>query len=172
MAHAHPSKDMHLDSSLDHQEPSEALHNNTWRNSQYSIILNLHLQATYQHEHCRLLAHGYRIFCMECCSSSLTVLDSWSQGTLLSSAIEQVYNAFFYSTSTHLLCQWSDKTLFGHFWPPWMLHVESKLALEDKGYESSGQNFNIPTPLRRTSKIHHISTVKKCLFWSRSSYTT
>ena len=27
---------------------------------------------------------------------------------VLSSAIEQVYNTFFYSTSTHLLCQQSD----------------------------------------------------------------
>ena len=34
---------------------------------------------------------------------------------------------------------------------------ESKLALEDEGYESGSENFNIPTPLRRTSKIHHVS---------------
>ena len=30
---------------------------------------------------------------------------------VLSSAIEQVYNAFFYSTSIHLLCQQSDEVL-------------------------------------------------------------
>ena len=34
---------------------------------------------------------------------------------VLSSAIEQVYNTFFYSTSTHLLCQQPDEVLFGHF---------------------------------------------------------
>ena len=33
---------------------------------------------------------------------------------------------------------------------------ESKLTLEDEGYESHSENFNIPTPLRRTSKIHHV----------------
>ena len=32
--------------------------------------------------------------------------------------------------------------------------IESKLALEDEGYECSLENFNIPTTLQRTSKIH------------------
>ena len=32
MACAHPSKDMYLDNSLDHQEPSEVLHNKTFGN--------------------------------------------------------------------------------------------------------------------------------------------
>ena len=41
---------------------------------------------------------------------------------------------------------------------------ESKLALEDKGYESGSENVNIPTPLRRTSKIHHISSVENASF--------
>ena len=39
---------------------------------------------------------------------------------------------------------------------------ESKLALEDEGYGS--ENFNIPKPLRRTSKIHHISSVEHASF--------
>ena len=34
----------------------------------------------------------------------------------------------------------------------------SKLTLEDKGYESRSENFNIPTPLRWTSRIHHVSS--------------
>ena len=33
------------------------------------------------------------------------------------------------------------------------------MALEDEGYESGSENFNIPTQLRRTSKIHHMSSV-------------
>ena len=41
---------------------------------------------------------------------------------------------------------------------------ESKLVLEDKGYESGSENFNIPTPLRRTSKIHHVSNVENASF--------
>ena len=35
---------------------------------------------------------------------------------------------------------------------------ESKLTLEDKGYESDSENFNIPTPLRHTARIHHVSS--------------
>ena len=77
----------------------------------------------------------------------------------LSCTIEQVNNAFFYSTSTHLLCQQYDEILFGHFVTTLNATFESKLALEDKGYESDSENFNVPTPLRRTSKIHNISSV-------------
>ena len=33
----------------------------------------------------------------------------------LSTAIEEVYSAFFYTTSTYTLHQQSDKILFGHF---------------------------------------------------------
>ena len=45
-----------------------------------------------------------------------------------------------------------------------MPHFESKLALEDEGYDSGSKNFNIPAPLRRTSKIHHVSSVKNASF--------
>ena len=41
---------------------------------------------------------------------------------------------------------------------------ECKLASEDEGYESSSENFNIPTPLRRTSKIHHVSSFENASF--------
>ena len=66
---------------------------------------------------------------------------------ILSSTIDKVFNAFFYSTSTHLLCQQSDKILFGCFVTMLNATFESKFASEDKGYESSSENFNIPTPL-------------------------
>ena len=41
---------------------------------------------------------------------------------------------------------------------------KQKLALEDEGYESSSKNYNILTPLRRTSKIHHISSIENASF--------
>ena len=78
--------------------------------------------------------------------------------------MEQVYNAFFYSTSTHLLCQHSDEILFSCFITTLNAAFESKLALEDEGYESSSEHFNIPTPCRWTSKIHHISCVENASF--------
>ena len=83
---------------------------------------------------------------------------------VLSSTIEQVYNTFFYSTSMHLLCQQSDEILFGCFMTTLNAAFESKLALEGEGYESGSENFNIPTPVRRTSKIHHISSVENVSF--------
>ena len=63
---------------------------------------------------------------------------------------------FFYSTSTHLLHQQSDEVLFSCFMTTLNAAFESKLTLEDEGCESGSENFNIPPPLRRTSKIHHV----------------
>ena len=101
---------------------------------------------------------------MECHSSSLTVLTADLEAHVLSSTIEQVYNALFYSTSTHLLCQQSDEILFSCFMTTLNAAFESKLALEDKDHESGSENFNIPTPFRKTSKIHHVSSVDDASF--------
>ena len=35
---------------------------------------------------------------------------------------------------------------------------ETKLAQEDKGYDSESENFNIPTPFSRAPRIYHVST--------------
>ena len=93
-------------------------------------------------------------------NAAVAALQFWTadlKAHVLSSAIEQVYNTF-YSTYIHLLCQQSDKVLFGHFMTTLIPTFESNLALEDEGYESGSENFNIPTPLRRTSRIHHVSS--------------
>ena len=60
----------------------------------------------------------------------------------------------------YLLHQKPDEVLFTHFMTTLNAAFERKLALEDKSYESGSKNFNIPTPLRRTSRIHHISSVE------------
>ena len=36
--------------------------------------------------------------------------------------------------------------------------------MEDEGYESSSENFNMPTPLRKTLKIHHESSIENASF--------
>ena len=64
----------------------------------------------------------------------------------------------------HLLHQQSDEVLFGHFVATLNVAFESRLALEDEGYESGSENFNIPTPLRRTSRIHHVSSDENISF--------
>ena len=100
-------------------------------------------------------------------NAALAALQFWTadlEAYVLSSAIEQVYNAFFYSTSTFLLCQQSDEVLFGHFMTTLNAAFESKIMLEDEGYESGSENFNLPTPLRRTSRIHHVPSDKNISF--------
>ena len=100
-------------------------------------------------------------------NTTVAALQFWTadlEALVLSSTIEQVYNAFFYSTSTHLLCQQWDEVLFSHFVTTLNAAFKSKLTLEDEGYESSSENFNIPTPLRRTFKIHHVSSDENISF--------
>ena len=63
-----------------------------------------------------------------------------------------------------MLHQQSDEVLFGHFVITLNAAFESKHALEDKGYNSGNKNFNTPTPLRGTSKIHHISSKEHASF--------
>ena len=51
-------------------------------------------------------------------NTAVAALQFWTadlKAYMLSSAFEQVYNEFFYSTSMHLLYQQSDEILFGHF---------------------------------------------------------
>ena len=165
------SKDTHLDSSWiikNHQNYFTIILLNisiyTSRNYQHNIIFIHQLQYTYQHEHHRLLpmAREYSV-----CNAAVAALQFWTvdlKAHILSRAIDQVFNAFFYSTSTHMLHQQSDEILFGHFVTTLNATFNSKLALEDKGYKSGLENFNIPTPLQRTSRIHHVSSVKNTSF--------
>ena len=100
-------------------------------------------------------------------NTAVTALQFWTaklEVHVLSSTIEQVYNTFFYSSSANLLTQQSDEILFGCFVTTLNAAFESKLVLEDEGYESGSENFIIATSLRRTSKIHHISSVKNTSF--------
>ena len=67
---------------------------------------------------------------------------------ILSSTTEEVYNSFFYSTFTYMLCQQSDEVLFSCFVTTLKATFENKLALEDECYDSGNKIFNIPTPVR------------------------
>ena len=100
-------------------------------------------------------------------NAAVAALQFWTADIktyVLSSAIEQVYNAFFYSTSTHLICQQSDEVLFSCFVTTLNAAFESKLALEDEGYDSGCENFHIPTALRRIFRIHHIPSDENISF--------
>ena len=94
-------------------------------------------------------------------NATVAALQFWTadlEAHVLSNAIKQMYNALFYTTSTHLLCQQSEEVLFHHFMTMLNAAFKSKLTLEDEGYESGSESFNIPTPLRHTPKIHLVSS--------------
>ena len=78
--------------------------------------------------------------------------------------IEEVYSVFFYSTSSHTLPQQSDKILFGCFVIALNAAFERQLALADEGYKGSSDAINLPTPLRKTSRIHHVSSIEHASF--------
>ena len=85
------------------------------------------------------------------CNAAVEALKYWTtdlKAHVLGSAIEQVYNTFFYSPSTYLLHQQPEEVLCSHFMTTMNAAFKSKLALEDEGYESGSENFNVPTPLR------------------------
>ena len=63
-----------------------------------------------------------------------------------------------------MLHRQSDEVLFSHFVTTLNTAFESKHPLEDEGYNSGSKNLNIPTPLRRTSKIHHVSSEEHASF--------
>ena len=90
----------------------------TSRNSQYSNhlestpspIYTYQLQINMNATDYWPIAREYSVW-----NAAVAALQFWTadlQAHILSSAIEQVYNAFFSSTSMHLLCQQSDEILF------------------------------------------------------------
>ena len=94
-------------------------------------------------------------------NGTVAALQFWTadlKAHVLSSAIEQVYNAFFYTTSIHLLCQQSEEVLFSHLVTTLNAAFESKLTLGDECYEGGSKNVNIPTLLRCAPRIYHVSS--------------
>ena len=109
-----------------------------------------------------LMAREYSIW-----NAAVASLQFWTADLdtiTLGTVTEEVYSAFFCTTSTYTLCQQSEEILFGHFVTTLNTAFEWKLSLEDEGCESGSENFNIPTPLRKTLKIYHISSIENASF--------
>ena len=122
----------------------------------HSLHLGQHLHYFMNTADYWLLGREYSIG-----NATVAALQFWAadlEAHVLSNTIEQVYNAFFYTTSKHLLHQQSEEVLFAHFVTMLNTAFENKLALEDEWYESGSDNFIIPTPLKQTPRIHHVSS--------------
>ena len=79
---------------------------------------------------------------------------------------------FYYTTSTHLLCNQPEEVLFNCFMTMLNDASERELALADEGYESGSETSNLPTPLRRTFRIHHVSSDENISFDPSTPHTT
>ena len=105
---------------LDHQGPFQPFHNDSFEYHDiylYKLSHQHHLifSIKFNHECHRLLALSQRIFNMEYHSGSIAFWTADPEAHILSSTIEQVYNAFFYTTSMHQLHQQSKEFKFGCF---------------------------------------------------------
>ena len=100
-------------------------------------------------------------------NASIASLQLWTadlDSVTLGMATEEVYFTFFYSTSTHTLCQPSGEILFGHFMTTLNAAFDQQLLLADEGYESSSDTIDLSTPLRKPPRIHHVSSIKHASF--------
>ena len=82
----------------------------------------------------------------------------------LGRATEHIYTTFFYSPSSHTLHQQSNKILFGCFVITLNAASDQQLSLADEGHESGSDTINLPTPLRKTPQIHHVSSMEHTSF--------
>ena len=109
-----------------------------------------------------LMAREYSIW-----NAAIASLQFWTADLdliTLGSATEGVYSAFFYSSSSHTLHQQSDEILYGCFVIALNAAFDQQLLLADEGYESSSDTIDLPTPLRKTPRIHHVSSIEHALF--------
>ena len=100
-------------------------------------------------------------------NTAIASLQFWTKDldpVTLGRATEHVYTTFFYSPSNHTLHQQSDKILFGCFVITLNAAFDQLLSLADEGYESGADTFDLPTPLRKTLRIHYVSSMEHTPF--------
>ena len=100
-------------------------------------------------------------------NATIASLQFWTEDldpVTLGIATEHVYTTFFYTSTSHTLCQQSDKTLFGCFIIALNAAFSQQLSLADEGYKSGSDTIDLPTPLWNTPHIHHISSMAHASF--------
>ena len=109
-----------------------------------------------------LMAREYSIW-----NAAIASLQFWTEDldpVTLGRATECVYTTFFYSSTSHTLCQQSNETLFGHFVIALNAAFNQQLLLADEGYKSGSDTIDLPTPLQKTPHIHHVSSMEHTSF--------
>ena len=109
-----------------------------------------------------LMAWEYSIW-----NATIASLQFWTEdlnSVTLGIATEHIYTTFFWTSTSHTLCQQSEETLFRHFVIALNVAFTQQLSLADEGYESGSDTINLPTPLWKTPHIHHISSMEHASF--------
>ena len=65
---------------------------------------------------------------------------------------------------SHMLCQLSEDVLYGCFVIALNAAFTQQLSLADEGYKSGSDTVDLPTPLRKTPHIHHVSSMENASF--------
>ena len=109
-----------------------------------------------------LMACKYTIW-----NATITSLQFWAEDldrVTVGIAWECIYTTFFWTPTSHTLCQLSEDVLFGHFVIALNAAFTQQLSLADEGYESGSDTIDLPTPLRKTPCIHHMSSMEHASF--------
>ena len=100
-------------------------------------------------------------------NATIASLQFWAEDLdpiTLGIASEHVYTTFFWTPTSHTLCQLSEDVLFGHFVIALNAAFTQQLSLADEGYESGSNTADLPTPLQKTPHIHHVSSIEHASF--------
>ena len=108
------------------------------------------------------MAHEYAIW-----NSAIASLQFWAEDlnlVTLGIASECVYTTFFWTPTSHTLCQLPEDVLFGCFVIALNAAFTQQLSLVDEGYESGSDTNDLPMPLWKTACILHISSMDHASF--------
>ena len=100
-------------------------------------------------------------------NAAITSLQFWAEDLdpiTLGIASECIYTTFFWTPASHTLCQLSEDVLFGYFVIALNAAFTQQLSLADEGYKSGSDTIDLPTPLRKTPHIHHVSSMEHASF--------
>ena len=109
-----------------------------------------------------LMAWEYAIW-----NAAIPSLQFWAEDLhliTLGIASECIYTTFFWTLTSHTLCQLSEDVLFGHFVIALNAAFTQQLSLADEGYKSGSDTIDLPTPLRKTPHILHMSSMEHASF--------
>ena len=100
-------------------------------------------------------------------NAAIASLQFWTEDlnpVTLGIATEHVYTTFFWTSTSHTLCQQPEEILFGHFVIALNAAFTQQLSLADEGYKGGSDTIDLSTPLWKTPCIHHVSSMEHASF--------